>query len=151
MTVDAGMLEQVLWHIHNWFTRETLSLPGCVISDGAMPASIADRMLDGQWYRIEGSYLNDGLHRHPANDLTDEEFDATVSLLAPPRALLELVGEMSDWQERNGAVADGPYQSESFGGSTYSKGGSSMTSADHPLSGWRSAFADRLNAWRKIS
>lgn len=63
--MDVGILEQVLWHIHNWFVRDTISVKTCCIDDGSLPTSITDQMLDGQWYRIEGSYLNDGLTRTP--------------------------------------------------------------------------------------
>ena len=65
---DAVTLEQVLAHIHNWFTRETLSLSECEVVDGQLPASVAEAVPAGTWYRIQGSYLNDGLHLRGAED-----------------------------------------------------------------------------------
>ena len=109
-------------------------------------------MLDGQWYRIEGSYLNDGLHQNPDDNLSDETFNGTISLLAIPKALLLVAEDIAAWQEANGAVVDGPYASESFGGYSYSlRSDSGANSASGGLTGWRLAFRDRLNPWRKIS
>lgn len=151
---DAGTLEKVLYHIHNWFVRGSLTVSGCAIEDGALPASVTDGMLNGQWYRIEGSYLNDGLHQHPADDLQDETFGGTISLLAVPKPLLDLTDEIHDWIEDTAsadrAARAAKYQSESFGGYTYSlKGDSRANSASGGLSGWQAAFASDLNAWRK--
>lgn len=150
--MDVGILEQILWHIHNWFEREQIPVSTCCIDDGSLPTSITDRMLDGQWYRIEGSYLNDGLHQHPAEDLEDETFNGTITLLAIPKPLLRVAEDIAAWQEANGAVVDGPYASESFGGYSYSlRSDSGSNSASGGLTGWRLAFRDRLNQFRKIS
>ena len=149
--MDVGVLEQILWHIHNWFEREQIPVSTCCIDDGSLPTSITDRMLDGQWYRIEGSYLNDGLHQHPAEDLEDETFNGTITLLAIPKPLLRVAEDIAAWQEANGAVVDGPYASESFGGYSYSlRSDSGANSASGGLSGWRLAFRDRLNPFRKM-
>lgn len=147
--MDARMLEQVLCHIHNWFAYDELDVR-CAISDGQLPASVS--IPEGAWYRIEGSLLNDGLHRHPAADLTDETFDGTITVCAIPKALLLVVDDIAAWQEANGTVVDGPYASESFGGYTYSvKSDSGANSGSGGLSGWRLAFRDRLNPWRKMA
>ena len=155
--MDAGILEQVLYHIHNWFERE--SMPVHTIDDNALPASITDRMLDGQWYRITGSYLNDGLHQNPADDLTDEVFVGSVTLLAIPKALLAIVDDIEDWIALNDIAQDAalksPYQSESFDGYSYSIRGdlaaNTTSGGSVGLSGWQAAFASRLNPWRKIA
>lgn len=150
--MDAGLLERILWHIHNWFERETITLGECTITDGSLPASVADSMLEGRWYRIEGSYLNDGLHQHPDYDLADETFSGTISLLAIPRPLLLVAEDIQAWIEENGSAADGPYASESFGGYSYTlKTDGGAQGGSGGLSGWRLAFRDQLNAWRKIS
>lgn len=149
--MDAGILEEVLYHIHNWFERGEFS-GRFSVEGGSLPASISDKLLEGQWYRIEGSLLNDGLHSHPADDLSDEAFDGTITSLAIPKALLRVVEDIEAWQEANGAAADGPYASESFGGYTYTlKSSSGSQNGSQGLSGWRLAFADRLNPWRKIA
>lgn len=150
--MDAGMLELVLGHIHNWFVRDAITMANCTVEDGQLPASITENLLEGQWYRVEGSYLNDGLHQHPAGDLVDETFDATISLLAIPKPLLTLVEDIATWQENHGSLAESPYASESFGGYTYSlKSDSGAQNGSGGLTGWRLAFRDQLNQWRKIS
>ena len=155
--VDAGNLEDILWHIHNWFIRDKFSVSRCSIEGGALPASVSSKLLDGQWYQIAGSYLNDGLHQYRAeypqgesSDLEDETFDGVIALLAIPRPLLRLAEEIAEYRDSDaGKAAEGPYQSESFGGYSYSIKGDSGASGG--LSGWRLVFRDRLNPWRKMS
>lgn len=148
--LDVVLLEDILSHIHNWFVRDTIS-SDIEISNGSLPQKISDRLLVGQWYRVEGSYLNDGLHRHIAGDLQDETFTGTVSLLSIPRSLINLVLDIQEWQAKNGAASNGPYASESFGGYSYSlRTDSNASSASGGLTGWRLAFRDRLNPWRKM-
>lgn len=144
--MDAGILEQVLNHIHNWFVYDEAASGYVTIQDGSLPASV--QVPDGAWYRIKGSLFNDGLHQQPAEDLQDETFDGTITTCAIPKALLLVVDEIAAWQEANGGVTDGPYSSESFGGYTYSL--KSDSSGSGGLTGWRLAFRDKLNPWRKM-
>lgn len=151
--LDAGTLEQVLYHIHNWFDHDRISLRGCVVSNGQLPASVP--IPDGAWYRIQGSLLNDGLHRHPATDLSDETFDGTVTTCAIPKALLDVVEEIQDWIEHNrtamGKLQDSPYQSESFDGYSYSiRSDLTAQNGSGGLTGWQAEFAGKLNAFRKM-
>lgn len=150
--MDARTLEQVLWHIHNWFVYDELDVR-CAISDGQLPASVS--IPEGAWYRIEGSLLNDGLHRHPAEDLRDETFDGTITICAIPNALLDVVEEIEDWQqaynEGRRKALESPYTSESFDGYSYNmRDYSGANTASGGLSGWQAEFASRLSAWRKM-
>lgn len=150
--IDAGTLEQVLGSIHNWFVRDTYQMSDCQIDGAVLPASID--FPDGVWYRIQGSYLNDGMHLKggPDEGLTDETFSGTITTHVIPRPLLSVVQEICDWQEKHGDTANGPYQSESFGGYSYSlKGSSAASGTNAPSTGWRAVFAGRLNQWRKLA
>lgn len=148
--MDAVVLEEVLQHIHNFFDRGSERYSGRLSVSGGAIAPV--QIPNGAWYRVQGSYLNDGLHQHPAEDLADEEFEGTVTVLRIPRPLLRLVEEISDWQERYGEATSGPYSSESFGGYSYTiKSDSSSQYGSGGLTGWRLAYRDRLNAWRRIS
>ena len=155
--MDAGILEQVLNHIHNWFVYDELDVDGCAIEGGSLPASVP--IPEGAWYRIQGSLFNDGLHQHPADDLTDETFDGKVTVCAIPRVLLNVVDEIADYidamNESDAAVRGAKFQSESFGGYTYTiKGDSRADSASggvSGLTGWQAAFRTDLNPFRKIS
>ena len=139
------MLEQVLMHLKNWFL-----VPGGIhedtytIEDGGITLPF---LANGQYFRICGSVFNDGLHQYPAGDLKTETFDGSVWALAVPQAVLELSAEIEAWQKKNGDASVSPYQSESFGGYSYSNAtdaepGDAVT--------WQSAFKQQLSAWRKI-
>jgi hypothetical protein len=147
--MDAGPLEDVLTEIRNWFDFEELRFNGCEIVDGALPASVSSFIPEGAWYRVEGSTLNDGLHLHPATDLADETFDATIAVLSIPKPLLRLAEEIGEWKAAykvgQGKALESPYSSESFGGYSYNR--KDFTGSG---SGWRQAFAQDLNRWRKI-
>lgn len=107
---------------------------------------------DGQHYRIQGSALNDGVCEHPAGGLEDEEFEGRIHAMRLPPDFMAIAGEIAKWNEKNGAfdsAANSPYQSESFGGYSYSKGGgaSGGGGAGPP---WAAAFGGRLERWRKL-
>ena len=139
------MLEQVLMHLNNWFL-----VPGGIhegtytIEDGGIALPF---LANGQYFRIFGSVFNDGLHQYPAGDLKTETFDGAVWALAVPQAVIELAAEIEAWEKKNGEAASGIYQSESFGGYSYSK---ATDSASGGAVTWQSAFRSRLNAWRKL-
>lgn len=138
------MLEQVLRHLNNWFLVE--------IHDGVFTVengSIALPFLqENQYFRIVGSVFNDGLYQYPVYDLADETFTGAVWALAIPNAVIALTKDIAAWDAKNGEAVASPYQSESFGGYSYTKRGAGNDSGT--LNGWQDAFRTRLNAWRKI-
>lgn len=138
------MLEQVLRHLNNWFLVE--------IREGTFTVEKGSITLpflqNGQYFRICGSVFNDGLHQYPVIDLTDETFTGTVWALAVPKAVVTLSTDIAAWEEKNGEAAASPYQSESFGGYSYTKRSAGSNSGT--LNGWQDAFRGRLNDWRKL-
>ena len=139
------MLEQVLMNIRNWFPVKGGIHSGTFsIKDGGITLPF---LADGQYFRICGSVFNDGLHQYPATDLVDEEFSGAIWALAIPPAVVDLADEISKWQEKNSEVSTSPYQSESFGGYSYSKATDSVSGGAVT---WQSAFRKQLSAWRKI-
>lgn len=102
---------------------------------------------EGQFFRIVGSVFNDGVHQYPASDLQDEEFDGAIWEMAVPQEIIDLSEEISNWESENAKVLNSPYQSESFGGYSYSKESGSGTNG---VITWQSHFASSLNRWRKI-
>lgn len=135
------MLERILRHLKNWFVVSTHS-GEYEINQGSIALPF---LLDGQYFRIIGSVLNDGVYCYPAYTLQDERFAGEVWALAIPRDLLDLEKEIKKWEESNGESAAGPYTSESFGGYTYTK----ATNANQTGFSWQDAFRGRLNIWRK--
>ena len=128
--------------IRNYFETEK-RFGTFTISDGSLSPS--NFLQDGQYFRIVGSVFNDGVHRHPAHDLTDETFKGAVWAMAVPPAVVELLQKI---QEFEAATANAPtaYTSESFGGYSYTK----ATDENGLPVGWRSVFKSELNRWRKL-
>ena len=139
------MLEQVLMNIRNWFTVDGGIHSGTfTIEDGGITLPF---IANGQYFRIIGSVFNDGVYQYPAASLVDEEFSGAIWALAIPPAVIELADEISKWQTKNGETSTSPYQSESFGGYSYSKATDSVSGGAVT---WQSAFRKQLNVWRKI-
>ena len=139
------MLEQVLMNIRNWFTVDGGIYSGTfTIEDGGITLPF---LANGQYFRICGSVFNDGLHQYNVLDLIDETFTGTIWALAIPKAVIDLSKEIEKWQEKNGAASVSPYQSESFGGYSYSKATDAETGGAVT---WQSAIKKQLSAWRKI-
>lgn len=135
------MLEQILAYLHDDFAKQTLPEQEWTITDGTMEVPGA---LSGQYVRIIGSVLNDGVYQYPMTGLTDETFTGTVRLLAIPKTVLALVQEIETWSEKNQPTA---FTSESFGGYSYSK----ATNADGVAASWQDVFRSRLAPYRKMA
>ena len=133
--------------VNNWFDRGREKWYGTFdIVDGHLtyPVSLQTK----QYFRIVGSVFNDGVYQWPAFDLKDETFEGAIWEMAVPKEVTDLVSAISAYEEKNADAIDKPYNSESFGGYSYSKGGGSGTggsSAD-----WQAHFARRINKWRKL-
>ena len=139
------MLEQVLREVRNWFVADGGVHSGTyTIEDGGITLPF---LANGQYFRICGSVFNDGLHQYPVSDLKSETFEGTVWALAVPQAVIDLASEIEAWQKKNGDASVSPYQSESFGGYSYSKATDAETGGAVT---WQSAFKQQLSEWRKI-
>lgn len=136
------MVYEVMQHVNNFFPADHGTLATYSIEAGQIDLPFVK---NGQWYMISGSNYNDGVWKYP-EPLYDEVFYGTVTPLAPPHAFLQLCKEISEWEAQNGSKAQSPYQSESFGGYSYTRAtginGSALT--------WRDTFRSRLNDWRKV-
>lgn len=136
------MLETVLEWLKNWF--EVSRFEGDFSIKGGELAPPYDGFLqNGQYFRINGSVFNDGLHQWPTSTLSDEQFNGTIWTLAIPKSLISISSEMEEWQSKNNN--NGQYSSESFGGYSYTKAtgenGKTLTVFD--------VFAEKLAPYRK--
>lgn len=150
------MLGMICAEIRNWFTYDCDKHIGDFEIIGGVITPSFDFKTD--YIRIIGSRKNDGVYKvsdlveHP---LTDEgKFHGGIWEMSIPADFLSLVNEITDWQLKYGGangIINSPFQSESFGGYSYSKssGRSSGTSSDSTPS-WKSIYASRLNVYRKI-
>ena len=152
------MLQQVLEHIHNYFIKDSRESV-YEIANGMVSLPF---ILDGQKILITGSCLNDGVYTYhetginndddtEAAGLMDESWTGTVCALAVPPAVIALSSEITQWVEKFGEVANSPYQSESFGGYSYTKASGSNENGSTPGGSWEQMFASRLNRWRRIA
>lgn len=105
-------------------------------------------LLDGQYFRIVGSVLNDGVYCYPAGGLADETFEGAIWAMAVPPAVVDLAYEIDNWEKDNAETLSSPYTSESFGGYSYSKASGANGSGAYS---WRDQFAGRLAKWRRLS
>ena len=145
------MLTELCQELHNWFDLErhtgTFEITGGVLT--------ASFLVSGQYYRVIGSIFNDGVHKYgdETDELEDETFDGAVWALGIPKAVINLSAEIDAWQQKYetaDSTAMSPFNSESFGGYSYSKSGAGTASSTTGATGWVSVFASQLNRWRKI-
>lgn len=135
------MLYEILRSIKNFFPcREKQMIGRFTISDNVVEPLVS--LLDGQYFLIEGSVLNDGVHLK-GDELNNETFYGVITPLAIPKEFLALVAEIEEFAKNDKPTT---MQSESFGGYSYTK----ATNNSGQLASWQDAFATRLNAWRKI-
>lgn len=146
------MLTEICAEIKNYFTYESDKHVGdWTITGGALAPSLA---IPTNYIRIAGSHKNDGVHTLTNGNfgLVDEdEFHGSVWIMSPPADFLALVAEIEAWQTQYGAAdsaAMSPFNSESFGGYSYSKSTGADSSGGNV--GWRSVYGARLNAYRRI-
>lgn len=137
------MLYEIMKRINNFFIVN--SFKGTwTIEEGKIALPFVQ---NEQYFRIYGSVFNDGVYQKTDDlILTDEIFEGVISPMAVPDAFLKLVDEISAYQEKYAETAQNPYQSESFGGYSYSKGTNSKGEAIT----WLDAFKDRLSVWKKL-
>lgn len=147
------MLSEICLYLRNWFNEGQPQYFGNFkISDGVLTYDGEMEIQTNQYYRITGSVFNNGVHKRGSEKLVDESFYGGVWLMAVPPAVVELAGEIAEWQTKYGAVDSqnmSPFQSESFRGYSYTKAsGGSSGSGTVPT--WQSVFRDRLLRYRKI-
>lgn len=145
-------LTELCKELKNWFST-SIYHGHFTIKDGSIDLSelTSDGSLqDGQYFRIVGSVFNDGVYQHPATELTDEEFTGAVWAMAVPKEVIALLADINTWLDTYAAELQKPYQSESFGGYSYSLKGSLSGGSGGNTEPWKAQFSSRLNRWRKI-
>ena len=147
---------EVCQYLKNWFDKNRY-MGEIQIENGALSESYG--LLANQYFRIIGSTLNnDGVYQYPITTLTDETFDGAIWGMSLPRAFIALLDDIEAWKARfnsldtrDGKQAMSPFNSESFGGYSYSKsnGGTGDTNKDKSGT-WQGVFGARLAPYRKM-
>ena len=142
-------LTEVCLYLNNFFWRQKRE--GTIkIVDGTFTA---DYLKEGQYFRILGSDLNDGVYIYPATDLKDEIFEGSIWSMAVPQAVIDLASDIQAWQEKYGSVdsiAMSPYSSENFGNYGYSKEVGGVDDSGNSKNSWKSIFASRLVPYKRL-
>lgn len=143
------MIGQVCAECKNYFVQPDVDIhvSNYTVSNGQIgPVPF---LKDGQYFRIVGSALNDGVYQHGTDDteLSDEEFYGAVWAMRCPKEFLALVDDIEAWEEKYASALESPYTSESF--DIYSK--TKAVASNGGAYTWRDHFKSRLNAYRRLT
>ena len=148
------MLNRICGFIHNYFTADddgnTYHCENGTfeISGGSIELPF---LANGQYFRIVGSRMNDGVYEYPAHDLAEETFTGKIYEMRVPRAVRKIAEEAEDLEAKYGAALNGPYTSESvIGVYSYTKAANATNGGDGWLFGKSGVFGSRLDQWRKL-
>lgn len=137
------MLNEVLASLNNYFDKEE-RFGEWIIEDGTISLPFLQH---DQYFRIEGSVFNDGVYKNDGSRfLTNETFTGSIYSLAIPQEVLKLSEEISAWCKNNEAQLMSPFQSESFGGYSYTK----ASGQSGGQISWQDVFRSKMRRWRKL-
>ena len=111
-----------------------------------------DFLQPGQYFRIVNSTFNDGVHKYPATDLIDEEFEGSIWSMVVPQTIIDLSAKIKEWRDKYESAESemlSPFNSESFGNYSFSKGSSAAGGTTNPNS-WQSVFSTQLAPYRRL-
>jgi len=83
------ILTEICEEINNYFWRTKRNVK-LTISGGTFTV---DFLQEGQYFRIKNSIFNEGVHKYPATDLTDEKFEGEIWSMAVPQAVIDLASD----------------------------------------------------------
>ena len=148
------MLTDLCQELRNWFDKNQPKWFGNFeIENNALVLREDMSLKDGQYFRIVGSALNDGVYQYGQEELADEAFSGSIWAMAVPPAVIALSDEIDKWAEKYESLDSenmSPFQSESFGGYTYNKGYGGNGGSGKSSISWQDVFKNKLNRWRKI-
>ena len=138
------MLTEICAELRNYFVSDIHNGTFEIVGGKITPLDFIQK---NQYFRIVGSVYNDGVYKYTDElELTNEKFIGAVWSMAVPPSVIDLAAEIKAYNESDEAKPS-VYQSESFGGYSYSK---ATDSNGVPLT-WQKVFANRLNKYRRIS
>lgn len=133
--------------VNNYFEQSRI-LGEFEIVDGSIDLNKYN-VQEGQYIRVVGSVFNDGVYQYPIppeNELVDEKFDGAIWVMAVPSSVVTQIEEINQWEAMNQSTLNSPYQSESFGGYSYTL---KAENAEGGLN-WQTHFRRKLDRWRKV-
>lgn len=109
----AVSLYELLVYLRNFFPGLHWQFTGEEITGNRI---VIPGLETGDYYLIEGSRRNNGIHVYGDADLRNETYTGIVTEICVPPEVLTILEEINTWQEKNAEAVQSPYQSESFGG-----------------------------------
>ena len=147
------MLTEICNYLKNWFSDEKY-IGYIRISDGYFYCNDNQiSIVNNRYIRIIGSVVSDGVYKYGTDTFVDEGFNGAVWLMRVPSDVIALAGEIAEWMAKYGnidSVAMSPYQSESFGGYSYSKAGTGSNGETASVPAWALVYGGRLARYRKL-
>ena len=148
--------------LKNYFLKDYINLSdikrGTFTISGHTFAPLDFTIKEGQYFRIKGSDLNDGVWQNTTDgkkDLRDEEFTGEIWLMSVPRDFEALCNDIAAWRTKNEALDSANmsvFQSETVQGVySYTKGSNGGSGGNSSIATWQSVFYSRLNAYRRIA
>ena len=143
------MLDELCADIRNYFVQsENDKHAGTYTINGGTFSPPLDFLKAGQYFRVVGSALNDGVYKNDGCCVfLDETFDGSIWVMNVRPAFIALADRIKEYMDSDAAKPT-PFVSESFGGYSYSKGQNAAGAANNS---WQAVFADELRKWRRIS
>lgn len=130
-------------NLHNYFEQK-IHAGTFKVENGSISLPF---LIEGQYFRIVGSVMNDGVYKYPCGTLANETFEGEVWAMGVPPAVIALLAEINEWNAKYSDNIQSPYQSESFAGYSYTKATDAQSGG---FVTWQTMFRDRLSRWRKI-
>lgn len=147
------MLAEVCGYLNNYFDVERHN--GVIsIQDGVVYCDSKEiTMTKGQHFALLRKNFVLGVYEYEKDELKDRVFEGKVWIMDLPDDFVSLVAEITAWQTKYGGAGSGamsPFNSESFGGYSYSKSSGSSNSNKSAVA-WQDAYGSRLAKYKKVS
>lgn len=133
-------LEEMMWDHRNFFPGEHWSCTKHPIQSGSIQLPGLEV---GDYYMIEGSKRNNGLHIHGESDLVGETLTGCVTECRIPKDFIKWNEQVNVWFKEEYPKIYSVFESESYGGYAYK-----LKAEDKRV--YMQVFADQSRRWRKI-
>lgn len=144
------MLTEICQYLHNYFDYERHYGDISIIGQSVFCDGKEIDIESGQYFALFRNRIPLGVFQK--SELTDKSFTGSVWLMDVPKAITDADAWAETWKANNmaaGSEANSVYQSESFGGYSYSKGNNSKGKVGASIFD-NAQFAAMLAPYRKL-
>lgn len=144
------MLTEICQYLHNYFDYERHYGDISIIGQSVFCDGKEIEIESGQYFALFRNKIPLGVFQK--SELTDKSFTGSVWLMDVPKAITDANTWAEQWKAKNmaaGSEANSVFQSESFGGYSYSKGNNSKGKVGASIFD-NAQFAAMLAPYRKL-